>query len=359
MFGQDLSHDISDADAGRNRLRRPLVVTGNHPDFNAYRLQLRYRLGRAFLDGVGHSDQAGQRRVHRQEHDCFPLLFQRFHCTNAGFNFDPVFAHQAAGTDQNRLACKIRLDSLAGNRQKTGWLSQRQPLLLTVFHNRLRQWMLRFFFHTGCDTQDFVSGQLCQRHDIGDFRLAFGNGAGLIQHDRVQPIGIFQVFGAFDQNTVFCSLAGPDHDRGRCRQAERAGTGNHHHGGKVHQSPREITRIKNEIPGSKGNDRQAHHRRHKIAGHDIGEPLDRRLGPLRRFDDADDLGQRRVFADFGRPKLERAQFVDCGADDRVADLLVDRNAFASQHGFVQCGGPFEDNAIHRHFFTRSHHDDVI
>ena len=65
--------------------------------------------------------------------------------------------------------------------------------------------------------------------------LPRGDGAGLVQHDRVELVGGLQGLGRADQDARAGALAGADHDRQRGRQAERAGAGDDQHRHRRHQ----------------------------------------------------------------------------------------------------------------------------
>src|SRR6266536_3104472 len=60
----------------------------------------------------------------------------------------------------------------------------------------------------------------------------------------------------------------------------------------------------------------------------FGQPLPGRLGVLRLLDELDDLRQRGVGADPGRPHPQGPVLVDGRADHRRAGLLVGREALA-------------------------------
>ena len=71
-----------------------------------------------------------------------------------------------------------------------------------------------------------------------------------------------------------------------------------------------------------------------MPGHPVGQFLDRGFAGLGIFHQFDDLGQRGILAHAGRREFEGARLVDRPPDDVIAGLLLDRQAFAGQHGFV-------------------------
>ena len=65
--------------------------------------------------------------------------------------------------------------------------------------------------------------------DVGQGRVAGGDGAGLVQHDGVELVRGLQGLGRADQDAGLGALAGADHDRQGGGQAERARAGDDQH----------------------------------------------------------------------------------------------------------------------------------
>ncbi len=68
-----------------------------------------------------------------------------------------------------------------------------------------------------------------RRDDGRDLRLALGQGAGLVDHQGVDLLHALQRFGVLDQDAGAGAAPDADHDRHRCRQAERARAGDDEH----------------------------------------------------------------------------------------------------------------------------------
>ena len=116
----------------------------------------------------------------------------------------------------------------------------------------------------------------------------------------------------------------PTVSAGRRGQTERAGAGDDE---RRHEHDRGVDEPRlgpEEIPDDEREDREDHHGRHEVAGHDVDDALDRRLRALRVLDHADDVGERRVLADLGGAELEAAGLVDRAADDLIARVLSRR-----------------------------------
>ena len=103
-------------------------------------------------------------------------------------------------------------------------------------------------------------------HDRHDFRLAFGQRAGLVDDQRVDLLHALQRLGILDQHAGLRAAADADHDRHRRRQAQRAGAGDDQHAHRRDQAVGEARLRPERRPGGKGNQRAPDHRRHEPAG---------------------------------------------------------------------------------------------
>ncbi len=72
-------------------------------------------------------------------------------------------------------------------------------------------------------------GEARRRHDRGHRRLALGQGAGLVDDERVDLLHVLERFGVLDEHAGLRAAADADHDRHRRGEAERAGTGDDEH----------------------------------------------------------------------------------------------------------------------------------
>ena len=148
--------------------------------------------------------------------------------------------------------------------------------------DRRRQRMLAAALDAGSEAQHLRLVEAGQRDDRHHLRLAFGERAGLVDHQRVDLLHAFERLGVLDQHAQLRAAADADHDRHRRGEAERAGAGDdqHAHGG---DQPEGKARFRPERrPGGEGDKRDRDHRRHEPAGDLIGQPLDRRAAALRR-----------------------------------------------------------------------------
>ena len=108
----------------------------------------------------------------------------------------------------------------------------------------------------------------------------------------------------------------------------------------------------NNAQTPKAMQRDDDHRRHEPAGDLVGEPLDRRARALRLRDHLDDLRKQGVAPDLLGAHDEAAGLVERARDHLAAGLLGDRHGFAGHQGFIERRAALEDDAVHRHFFSR-------
>ena len=116
------------------------------------------------------------------------------------------------------------------------------------------------------ERQQIVLGPLARRHDRDDARPAFGQRAGLVDHERIDLLQALQRLGRADQHAGARALADADHDRHRRREAERAGAGDDQHRDRGDQRIGERRGRSPDRPGRECQQRDGDHRGHEPAG---------------------------------------------------------------------------------------------
>ena len=161
-----------------------------------------------------------------------------------------------------------------------------------------------------------------------------------------QSAGLFERLAAAEEDAGFSAASAADHDGGRCRQAQRAGAGDHEDGNHVEDGARQC-RVADGQPADERHSRQRDHGGHEVGGDPVGDGLDWRFAGLRVFDEADDLGEHGVATDALRFDDQPALLIDSPADDFGADGFIKRHALAREHGFVNGGAPLGDDGVNR------------
>ena len=209
-----------------------------------------------------------------------------------------------------------------------------------------------------------VEGQLEERFRrnpggrkyIRHHRLSRGDGAGLIQRDDLDTTGLLLRRRRLKQDAVSCALSAADHDGDRRCQTECARAGHHQHGDGPRN--RKFHTLPGQHPGDEGQQRNEDHGRHKDTGHLIRDPGDRCLRRRRIRNHPDDLAERRVLSDAGRPRLQEAIRVDGRRRYAVPDGLIHRDALTGQGGFIDRTAALEDDTIHRDALARTYHEEI-
>ena len=89
--------------------------------------------------------------------------------------------------------------------------------------------MLACALDAGREPQDFALLEPGRCNNGSDLRLALGQRAGLVDHQRVDLFHALQRFGVLDQHAGLRAAPDADHDRHRGGKAERTGTGDDEH----------------------------------------------------------------------------------------------------------------------------------
>ncbi len=193
-------------------------------------------------------------------------------------------------------------------------------------------------------------------HHVGHGHLALGQGAGLVQDDRIQPAGALEHVAALNQNPELRASAGPHHYGGRRGQAHGAGTSDdeHRHG----CDQRVLEGVSRRQPSGQRKSRHAHDDGNEDSGDLVGKVLDRCLAHLGLLDQPCDLSEGRVRADAPGLDHNRARRVDGRAEDLVSWVLVHGHRLTGQHRFIDRGGSLAHDPVGRDLVTGAHPHEV-
>ena len=236
-------------------------------------------------------------------------------------------------------------------------LASAMPRSLRGINDRAGERMLARLLDARRKAQQFGLGDAFG-HDGDDFRLAFGERAGLVDHQRVDLLHALERLGVLDQHAGLRAAPDADHDRHRRRKAERARAGDDQHRDGRDQRIGEARLRAEDRPCREGDQRDRDHQRHEPGRHLIGEALDRRARALRGRDHLDDLRQHGVAADLLGAHQEAAGGVERAGDDLRAGLLGDRHRLAGDQRLVERRAALGHHAVDRHLVARTHAQDV-
>ena len=188
-------------------------------------------------------------------------------------------------------------------------------------------------------------------HDVDEAHHAGGDGAGLVEHDRVDPPGGLEDLRPLDDHAELRAPAGADHDRRRRGQAEGARAGDDQHGDGGGERDGRV--LADPEPEPEGGDGQGDDDRHEHRRDAVGQSLHRRLAALGVLHETGDLGELGVGTDPGRPHDQSTTGVDGGTGHGVAGADVDRDRFAGEQRGVDRRRAVFDDAVGGHLLTRA------
>ena len=179
---------------------------------------------------------------------------------------------------------------------------------------------------------------------------------GFVEDDNLHGLRAFQRRRVTDQDAAAGGHAGADHDRGRRCESQRAGAGDHQH----------RHRIQNRHRGGRPGDdpcRQRHHRDDQHHGDEhradpVRQTLNRRFRGLGVLHQPHDAGQQGLGANRRGFDDQVTVGIDGAGRDGIADRVIDRQAFARQHGCIDRAAALTDAAIDGDAFAGAHDDHV-
>ncbi len=185
---------------------------------------------------------------------------------------------------------------------------------------------------------------------------ALGDGAGLVQHDRVNAAGGLKDFWALDEHAELCATARTDQQGGWRGQAQsaRASDDEDRHGGREGG----LSGVAPDHPRGEREDRDDDDHGYEYRGDAVGEALNGCLAGLCGGDEPANRGQRGVLAHAGRTDQEVSGGVDRGTGDVVSGADLDGDGLAGQERGVDCGGALGDHAVRGDLLAGTHGEHV-
>ncbi len=346
LFGQDSGLDFVDAEFGGDVHGDTVVVAGEHDDLGDAELP-EFGDGRAGIgaEGVGDADGAAELAVVGDEDGgvAFVLVFADVRVMAVGQR-DGLFGEEFLPADDEFLAGMFGGHAAAVDGELAGIGQRAAGFADDGAGDRVRT----HFFGNGGEADEFGVGVGAIALDVGDFRLAVGEGAGLVEDDGAEPGGGFEVLAAFDEDAGARGAGNGGHDGGRRGENERAGAGDDEHG----------DRAVDVVADEEDERGEGQHDGDEIAGETVERALDRGFALLGGFDELGDAGQRGFFADAGGFDDQGAGFVESADEDFVAGLFGDRHAFAGDGRLVDGRDAAADAAIDGDAFAGAHDEDV-
>ena len=205
------------------------------------------RVGCGRLDRVGDGDDAGGLAVHGKEDGGRAVAAQALGFRSESGRVDVQFAEKSGIAEREPFAvdrADRRPFRLGESKSRTGESSSLRSAAAATMAAARGCSLPRSTLAASCST--CVSSKSGRRHDRHDLRLAFGERAGLVDHERVDLFHALERFGVLDQHAGLRAAADADHDRHRRREAQRARAGDDQHAHCRDQADR-----RSAVPGRK------------------------------------------------------------------------------------------------------------
>ena len=167
--------------------------------------------------------------------------------------------------------------------------------------------------------------------------------AGLVEHHGGDAPRALEGLDRRDQDAQLRGAADAHHHGGRGGQSQRARAGDDQHGDRGDQAAEGVAGQQPPAQQRRGRDRQ--HGRHEHPGDPVGEALRVGLAGLRVLHEAHDLRQRRVGPDRGGAHGQHAGGVERRAGDGAAGDLLDGHRLAGEHRLVDRGRAVGHRAV--------------
>jgi hypothetical protein len=237
-----------------------------------------------------------------------------------------------------------------------------QALLAGGIHHRSCQGVFAAALQAGRHGQSVCSRRILSLRRVSQHlkrhqaRPAHGERARLVKSHHARLVGQLQRLRVFDEDAMARRHPGARHDGHRRGQAQRARAGNHQHRHRTNE--RQLHRLADPPPAQERGQRHQHDHRHKHRRNLVHQALNRRLGGLRVFHQANDAGQHRGRADGRHAHAHLAVAVDAAAREGRAWRLGHGQGLAGKHGLVHLRVALHELAVHRHALARHHHHHI-
>ncbi len=210
--------------------------------------------------------------------------------------------------------------------------------------------MLGAVFQCRRQRQAAIGVQLAQRVNAAQRQAPFGQGAGLVEDDRVDLVEAFEHMTPGQQQAECVQRAGRRSQGGRCRQRQGAGAGGDEHGQNDPERARSI-QLPPDHPDQCSRDQR---KQQKGLCRPVGDLRESGLFCLCAFEQPDN-GRKAGFVTQRRhADGQRAFDIQRSCGDRIAHTARLRQVFAGQQRLIDTGATFEDFAISRYYCAGLH-----
>ncbi len=210
----------------------------------------------------------------------------------------------------------------------------------------------------GDKAQRLIGVEFRRRDEIGQARLAESERARLVEGDETRFAQGLQRLAFAKQHAKLGGAARAGHDRGRRREAHRAGARDDQHGDRVDESEGEARLRAHEHPDDESRGGDGEDDRHEDGGDAIDARLNWKLRALRLLHHADHARKESVGADAVGLESEGSGAIhSCPGHGRAGRFRHGRG-LAGDHRFVDMRRPAHNDAVGWNPIARTHEHHV-
>ena len=358
VLGQQLRLDFGDADLLRDRLGDRAVVPGEHHEvLDAHRPQRREHFAHAGPRAIREADHAEKAFVLRdRDHRLRRLLDRRRGRGDLGRRSQPSFSaiEEPQASRPHHPPIDATLEAAALDDLDVGRRGEREPPRRRLFDHRASERVRRVRLDRGGHRKKRRLVESLGRMQRDDLRLAFGQGAGLVERDRADRAEILEVHAALDEHAMPRRLTDARKHRRRRRDRERTRRRADKHGHRAEERivPREPAGERRDEDHAADEDEDE---RHEDPGEALGQSLARGTLLLRLLDEADHAAHEGLGGELAHLDDEPPVAVHGAREDLAPPLLDDRPALAGDRALIDLRGPFLDEPVDGKAFAGPHH----
>ena len=315
-----------------------VTVAAHHRDAADARIfQICQRFFRFGARLILHPDPADALAVARDKNQTPAFRLVQVH----GFlkaRVNAVVLEPLRAANENFRAVDLRLHAATGGFGKIFRLGERNSGFARECGKRFRRRMVAVFFGGRGEQQKFGGLRVADRREAADGELAGRERAGLVEDERVDLRGEFDVRDVLDQNSQTCGGGERGDHRRRRGENERARAGHDEHRD-------DAVQIVRERPDQRADDQHERRVKAHVLIHDF---LDRQFGFFRRDDEFAHAAERCVRAGAADFDFQNAGQILRAGKNFVARIFFSGQRFAGDCGLIERAFAFYNCSIRRH-----------
>jgi hypothetical protein len=199
LIREDLGDDLLDAELPRDDACGCLVVARHHHDPHAIAFEQRHGIRRTGLDGIGDAHEPGERAIDRDVHDGLAVGTQVLDAARKRGRIDALALHHRPISERDDAPTDTAAHALTRDRREVRDVEEADAALLRTRDDRCRERVFAGPLEARRETEQgrFVARSGDDGHET---RPTLGQGAGLVDHQRIDLAHRFDRFGVAEQH---------------------------------------------------------------------------------------------------------------------------------------------------------------